>query len=48
MIYMIIGIALLCLSLLWMCMTATPSNKEQYEANQRYKERQKKHGKSIR
>ena len=28
--------------------TATPSDKEQYEAYQRYKERQKKHGESIR
>lgn len=48
MIYMIIGIALFCLPLLWMCMTATPNDKEEYEAYQRYKERQKKHGKSIR
>lgn len=29
-------------------MTATPNDKEEYEAYQRYKERQKKHGKSIR
>ena len=29
-------------------MTATPSDKEQYEAYLRYKERQKKHGESIR
>ena len=28
--------------------TATPNDKEEYEAYQRYKERQKKHGKSIR
>ena len=28
--------------------TATPSDKEQYEAYLRYKERQKKHGESIR